>query len=181
MGDVQILAMAGGGWRKLGRAMSFVKNFNAFGEGLAEVMKTVKPVGDSITRAVENMPLAKLMIPLGDLIKFQEAIVIYALVSQASVAPDGSRFSLVYCRATSDGFSCRTTHGTVYGWRKMGKTGMYKFFVIVRSGKPGSQTEKFSEPTVAELLALGWRELTKIPAFRKEGLTEVKSLIVEDE
>ncbi len=151
----------------LERFRMYVKTFEGFFDGMKEI-RSITPIGQSVSQALERVPVPDVMVRVADLLELSEAYVMFALLHQAYSTGKDFNLRHVFAKANSKGFTYRTKSGFIFGWRRMGKTQIYKFFVIL------GPTSKYKWIEVAEhnLLNLGWHRMVERKYVKSEGLIE---------
>lgn len=134
-----------------------LKVFPNFLSGLSEVRTHVPPFQQSITRALDKLPMPDVMVTVGEALKLQESLVMFALINQAANTPNLFWMRPVMAIAHSSGFNYRSRSGFIFGWRRerVKDTTQYKFFVRI-----GPASRYTWVPAVMEkLIELGWEDL----------------------
>lgn len=135
----------------------FTKTFSSFFEGIQELRRCVSPVNLSVGNALQNVPVPDVMVSLSDALKLGESYVMFALMHQAYGTPKKENLKYVFAKATMKGFTYRTKSGFIFGWRKYGKTQLYRFFIIL-----GPSTKfAWSEDAKKLLEESDWHKLQK--------------------
>lgn len=156
------------------RYSMFVKTFPSFLDGMKEVRQCVFPLNQSVASALEKVPQPDVMIRVSDALELLESYVMFALMHQAYGTPNQEYLKYVFAKASMKGFTYRTKSGFIFGWRKYGKTQIYRFFVVLGPSTKFSWTEAETK----QLEEAGWHKLKRKQEIASNQIADVISLSV---